>query len=48
MFISMQIILFHPMLNMNIFAYSQSFRRFRGPLIHSFVTPDEVYFSQTK
>ena len=25
MFISMQILIFHPMLNVNIFAYSQSF-----------------------
>ena len=38
---------FHPMRNENIFAFSQSFRRFRGLLIRSLVTPDEVYFSQT-
>ena len=38
MFISMQILIFHPMRNVNIFAYSQSFRRFRGLLIHSLVT----------
>ena len=48
MFISMQILIFHQMRNVNIFAYSQRFRRFRGLLIHSLVRPDEVYFFHTK
>ena len=48
MFISMQILIFHPMRSVNLFAYSQRFQRFRGPLIHGLVIPDEVYFFHTK